>query len=358
MPKYALNRTVQFLLGAAAFVVIIAGMKAASTILVPFLLSTFFAIICAPPLIWLQEKKVPLGFALLIVIASIAIVQIGLVSIVSASLNDFSNSLPVYQARLQEFENGLINWLQQLGLDISKEIFANYFNPELIMGVVGKALGNVGNVLSDAFLILLLVIFMLLEATHIPTKLRAMLQNPESMSHFKKVVLDINRYLMLKTLISIGTGLTVWFFLVMLRIDYAILLGLVAFFLNYVPNIGSLIAAIPGVLLALVQLGPMPALYAGMGYVAINTVWGNIIEPRIMGRGLGLSELVVFLSLMFWGWVLGPVGMLLSLPLTMTVKIVLEANNETRWIAILLDSESGAKAALDKQKAQVDTAVS
>lgn len=352
MQKYALNRTVQFLLGAAAFVIIIAGMQAASAILIPFLLSAFFAIICAPPLIWLQEKKVPVGLALLLVIASIAIVQVALVSIISASVNDFTHALPLYQARLQEFENGLISWLQGFGLDISEEIFATYFNPELIMGFIGRTLGNVGNVLSDAFLILLLVVFMLLEAAHIPTKLRAILQQPESMGHFKKVVLDINRYLMLKTLISIGTGFTVWLLLVMLRVDYAILLGLVAFFLNYVPNIGSLIAAIPGVLLALVQLGPMSALYAGIGYVVINTVWGNIIEPRLMGRGLGLSELVVFLSLVFWGWVLGPVGMLLSLPLTMTVKIVLEANSDTRWIAILLDSERGVKAALEAKQAK------
>ncbi len=348
----ALNPTVQFLLGAAAFVIIVAGMKAASSILIPFLLATFFAIICAPPLMWLQEKKLPVGWALLIVIASIVILQMGLVTIVSSSLNDFSQSLPLYQIRLQQFEQTLVSSLKSIGIEVSQELFSNYFNPKLIMGFMGKTLGGVGNALSDAFLILLLVIFMLLEAAHIPTKLRVMLVQPDlSMQHFTKVVKNINHYLMLKTLISFATGFSVWLLLVLLQIDYAVLLGLVTFFLNYVPNIGSLIAAIPGVLLTLVQLGPMPALYAAVGYVLINTLWGNVVEPRVMGRGLGLSTLVVFVSLVFWGWVLGPVGMLLSLPLTMTVKIVLEANQDTRWLAILLDSEKGAKAALEAKNA-------
>ncbi len=348
MPKNTtLNHSVQFLLGFAAFVIIVAGLKAASGLLTPFLLSVFFAIICAPPLIWLQSKKVPVGIALLIVIANIALVQIALVSIVSASLHDFSQSLPLYQTRLQSLESTLLHWLKGFGIEISQALFANYFNPEVIMGFAGKTLGSVGSLLSDALLILLLVIFMLLEAAHIPTKLRAILKYPDdSMGHFSKVVLDINRYLMLKTLVSLATGLSVWLLLWLMGADYAVLLGLTAFFLNYVPNIGSLIAAVPGVLLALLQLGLMPALYAAIGYVVINTLWGNVVETRVMGRGLGLSSLVVLLSLVFWGWVMGPVGMLLSLPLTMTVKIILEANPETRWIAVLLDSESGAKAVL------------
>lgn len=119
-------------------------------------------------------------------------------------------------------------------------------------------------------------------------------------------------------------------------IDYALLWGVLAFLLNFVPNIGSIIAAVPAVLLALIQLGPFSALMTAMGYLIANMVMGNIIEPRYMGKGLGLSTLVVFLSLVFWGWVLGPVGMLLSVPLTMLMKIALESSDETRWLAILM----------------------
>jgi predicted PurR-regulated permease PerM len=106
--------------------------------------------------------------------------------------------------------------------------------------------------------------------------------------------------------------------------------------LNFVPTIGSIIAAIPPVLLALVQLGPFAAIAVGVGYLVLNVVMGSAIEPRFMGRGLGLSTLVVFLSLVFWGWVLGPVGMLLSIPLTMTAKMALEASPSSRWLAQLL----------------------
>jgi predicted PurR-regulated permease PerM len=128
-------------------------------------------------------------------------------------------------------------------------------------------------------------------------------------------------------------------------VDFAVLWGLLTFCLNYIPNIGSIIAAVPPVLLALVQYGPGTALAVAIGYVVINVVFGNLVEPRVMGRGLGLSTLVVFISLVFWQWVLGPVGMLLSVPLTMTLKIILDGNDETRWIAILLSSSSEVRRA-------------
>jgi AI-2 transport protein TqsA len=127
-------------------------------------------------------------------------------------------------------------------------------------------------------------------------------------------------------------------FLFIMRIDYPLLWGLLVFLLNYVPNIGSIIAALPAILQALIQFGPGRALGVATGYLVINMLIGNFIEPRFMGKGLGLSTLVVFLSLIFWGWVLGPVGMLLSVVLTVTVKIGLESREDTRWMAILLGS--------------------
>ncbi len=156
----------------------------------------------------------------------------------------------------------------------------------------------------------------------------------------EKIAEEIKRYMAIKTVISLLTGVFIGFWLWMLGVDYPLMWGLLAFLLNYVPNIGSFIAAIPAVLLAFVQLGLIKAGLTGLGFVVVNVVFGNVIEPRFMGKGLGLSTLVVFLSLVFWGWVLGPVGMLLSVPITMTIKIALEASEETRWIAILLGSET------------------
>ena len=139
-------------------------------------------------------------------------------------------------------------------------------------------------------------------------------------------------------MISLATGVLVAAWLRIVGVDYALLWGLLAFLLNYIPSIGSFIAAVPAVMLAFLQLGPGDGIVTAIGYLVINTVIGNFIEPRVMGEGMGLSTLVVFLSLIFWGWVLGPVGMLLSVPLTMIMKIALEASDETRWIAVLLGS--------------------
>ena len=136
-----------------------------------------------------------------------------------------------------------------------------------------------------------------------------------------------------------GTIILVWLWI--LGVDYFVLWGMLAFLLNFVPTLGSIIAAIPAVLLAVVQLGVGDAVLVGVGFLAVNLGVGNILEPRVMGRGLDLSTLVVFLSLVFWGWVLGPVGMLLSIPLTITVKIALESVDETRWIGVLLSSGRG-----------------
>jgi predicted PurR-regulated permease PerM len=129
---------------------------------------------------------------------------------------------------------------------------------------------------------------------------------------------------------------------------------MLAFALNYVPNIGSIIAALPPVLLAIIQVGFFKAMIIAAGFVVINVVIGSVIEPRFMGRGLGLSTLVVFLSLLFWGWVLGPVGMLLSVPLTITAKIALDSREESRWIAVLLGPESGTEILLEDSAASTD----
>ena len=143
----------------------------------------------------------------------------------------------------------------------------------------------------------------------------------------------------IKSLTSLGTGLVIWAWLTILGVDYAVLWALIAFLLNFVPTIGSILAAIPAVLLALVQIDLQSALLVALGYLVVNTLVGSILEPKIMGYGLGLSTLVVFVSLVFWGWVLGPVGMFLSVPLTMSLKIALDTNPQTRPIAIMLGPE-------------------
>lgn len=328
----------------ASLVVIIAGMKAAAVIIVPFLLAAFIAVICAPPLLWMQARRVPTGLAVVLVVSVLVIVMLLLGVFVGASLNGFLSELPFYQDRLEEQTSALRAWLADLGFEVSGSLFREYLNPGTIMQVIGNMLTSVTGVLTNMFLILLTVIFMLLEASGLPLKLRAAMGNPEaSLGPYKAVLENVNRYLAIKTIISLLTGLCVFLWLSLLKIDYPLLWGLVAFLLNYVPNIGSLIASVPAILLGFVQFGFGSAMLVAAGFLVVNTVFGSIIEPRVMGKGLGLSSLVVFSSLVFWGWVLGPVGMLLSVPLTMIVKIALESRPDTRWIGILLGSTPAAR---------------
>jgi AI-2 transport protein TqsA len=325
------------LLTIAAFVVVIAGMSAAKVILVPFLLAAFIAIISAPPLFWLQRKGLPAWLSLLIVVLGVLLIVLLVAVLVGTSVRDFSKDLPMYEATLRQHTTLIMGLLEKLGVDTSGPALSKIFNLGAAMKLVATLLNSLGNVLTNGFLILMTVIFMLMEASSFPAKLRGVLGGPEySLARFDSFIDNVKHYMAIKTLISIATGTFVAIWLAIIGVNYAMLWGLLAFALNYVPNIGSIIAAVPAVLLAIIQVGVLKALVAAAGYVGINIVMGSFLEPRFMGRGLGLSTLVVFLSLLFWGWVLGPVGMLLSVPLTMTAKIALESRDDTRWIAVLL----------------------
>jgi predicted PurR-regulated permease PerM len=335
--KSGLSPAARFLVLSASFIIIVAGIRSAGSIVVPFLLSAFIAVICTSPLFWLKRKGIPSGIAVLIVLVGIFLVGLILAALIGTSLNDFSDQLPTYQARLHEETTKLFGWLNEKGVNISGEKLLEYVNPGKAFGLFASTLKSFRTVLTDALLIVITVIFMLLELSGFPEKLRdALGTSPSSSIGMDKVTDGIKQYMMIKTLTSLATGVFITIWLAIIGVDFPVLWGVVAFVLNFVPNIGSIIAAIPAVLLALIQLGIFPALHAAIAFLVVNFVIGTVLEPRIMGQGVGLSTLVVFLSLVFWGWVLGPVGMLLSVPLTMVVKIGLENNEGTRKIAVLL----------------------
>lgn len=324
----------------AALIVIAAGLKSSQDLMVPFLLSVFIATIAATPMFWLQRKGVPEAFSLPIVMILMVFTIVLMGMLIAQSTSAFSAKLPFYQERLLLLQRDAIEMLRPIlePLNITDlAIITTNFSPNSALELAGTTLARLGGVLSNSFLIVLTVIFILAEAASFPKKLGQVLSNPHSsLPHFSRFAENVNRYIAIKTSVSVATGLVVTIFLSILGVDFPVLWGLLAFLLNYVPTIGSIIAAVPPVLLALVQLGPSAAFGVTLGFVTINVVMGNAIEPRFMGKGLGLSTLVVFLSLVVWGWVLGPVGMLLSVPLTMTAKIALEANPGTKWLATLL----------------------
>jgi AI-2 transport protein TqsA len=333
------NATQLLIMGACIFI-ILAGLKAATNILVPFLLSVFIAIICSPFINKATEYKVPKIISIISVISIFIFVSLFLASLVGSSLHELSQLIPQYRIQLQGQFSWLVTTFAQYNIQISSGLLMEYFDPAAALSLVADMLSGLGGVMANMFLIILTVVFMLFEASSLPDKLELALKNPQKrMLEISRFLRSVNHYIAIKTLVSIATGIIVTTMLWAFGLDFYLLWGVLAFLLNYIPNIGSIIAAVPAVLLATLQLGLGEAGGIALGYFAINVIMGNVVEPRYLGRGLGLSTLVVFLSLIFWGWLLGTVGMLLSVPLTMIFKIGLESSEGGRGIAILLSGD-------------------
>ena len=325
----------------AALVIIVAGMKLAAVLLVPLLLSVFIAVICFPLMAKLQQHGLPNGLAITLVLLLAILILFSLMLLIGNSLTDFSQMLPEYKQKLSVELEIVIQWITEQGIAVPENI-KDVIDPAAAMGLVSSILKGFSNVLSKMFLILLIVVFILAEASTFVRKLESADSKDESQAKFEgniyaqNFVGKLRNYMGIKTITSMITGVVIGMGLWVIGVDYPVLWGALAFMLNFVPNIGSIIAAVPAILLALVQLGVSPALLVGGLYLVVNISIGSFIEPRYMGQGLGLSIVVVFVSLVFWGWVLGPVGMLLSVPLTIAVKLALDSKPETQKIGQLL----------------------
>jgi predicted PurR-regulated permease PerM len=336
------NPGTRFLFILALVVVVVAGLKLAAPILLPFALALFLAVLTLPIVVWLQQRRVPRTAAVfLAVLVDVALFGL-LVLLGSQSVNDFQENYRRYAGRLTSIWNEWLQTLQETTFP-GAGVLAEYLNPDILdpsqlFAFAGSTLATVISFASNAFLVFLILVFILAEATVFPTKFRAILgPGQDQASRLTKIVAEVQEYLGIKTFISLATGILLGAWCWVLDLDFPVLLGLIAFVLNYVPTIGSIIASVPAVLLGLIQVGLGHAAIVAVGYVLVNLGFGNLIEPNLLGRRLGLSTLVVILSLIFWGWVWGPVGALLAVPLTMIVKIMLENTSDLRWVSILLD---------------------
>ena len=318
-------------------VIVLAGIRFAADIIVPFILALFIAVVLNPLVQRMVRLRVPRVLAISLLIGVIILGMVLLLAYLGSSLNELARTLPVYRDSLLAPLQRLDPWLHRVGIDVSIEQLQTFIDPNAAMTLVTNLLTQLSNAMTSIFLLLLTVVFMLIEVPQLPAKLQPLMARPsEGMGAIQRALDSVTHYLVLKTAISVVTGLVVWGMLTLLEVRFAFVWGLLAFALNYIPNIGSVLAAIPPIVQVLAFSGFYDALIVLSGYLLINLVFGNILEPRMMGRGLGLSTLVVFLSLIFWGWLLGPVGMLLSVPLTIMVKIALEQTAGGQSIAVLL----------------------
>lgn len=335
---------------AAAIAVTVVVLQSAASIVAPVLLAAFIAVILTPPLRWLRRKRVPqwISLPLIVILLLEAGSILGLVF--TGQLEGFRESLPGYRERLTLLRDQFGLWLEETGVEMAREAVKDIIDPNVAVDLVRVVLSNMRSTFGTGLLVLLSTVFMLLEAPGLQIKLRkAFHLQEEAELRLQRLFSSINHYMVIKSLASLATALCIWGWLWMLAIDYAALWAILAFLLNFIPFIGGLLMAVPALLLALVQADLQVTLIVALGYLIVNTVIGSILEPRIMGRGLGISTLVVFLSLLFWGWVLGTVGVFLSVPLTMVLLIALDSRPQTRPFAILLGPEVAETAAPEKE---------
>jgi len=373
------DRGARVLLITASLVLVVAGLRAVKTIALPLLLAVFLSILSAPLLKWLCARGIPKAVAVVATVLANVTVMAFFLLLIGGSINDFARDVPRYQQIVETRAEQWLDWLDRMGIDtseyswlredssFSEELMSGpadaegapeasprptrgaarpegFINLSSILDVIGTTLRGIASILSMTLLVFLLMVFILVEAARLPRKLeRAFGWRDETMERF---AVEIQRYLVIKTVVSLATGVLVGAGMVVLGVDYPLLWGLTAFVFNYVPSVGSIVASVPPILLTLIDGGLGRALLVMLVYLAVNVTLGNFVEPHLMGRRFGISTLVVILSLIFWGWLWGPVGMLLSVPLTMIVKIMLENTEDFRWVAVLIGSgkASGALA--------------
>ncbi|MBU2493060.1 MAG: AI-2E family transporter [Bacteroidetes bacterium] len=330
----------QYILILAALVIIIAGINLAQSVVVLFLVSIFLALLGTPGVLWLKEKHIPSGISVFLVMSVMVIIILLIGAQIGTSISSFSDELPELQIKIREQIHELRLTLKHRGIAVTEKFFLEYVNPEAVMKLTAGLLTGLSSLLSDLLLILLTVTFILLEVSSFPVKVRKILGDPtQAFPLFTKFVVDMKRYMVIKTSINLVTGILIGLWMYILGVQFPILWGFLAFILHYIPNIGSVICAVPPALFALVEMGLGSSLLVIAGNIFVGFIIGSVIEPRVMGRQLGLSTLVVFLSLIFWGSLLGLVGAILSIPLTMTMKFAFENNENTKWISVLLGSE-------------------
>ena len=341
--RAVLARVKNPLWSAAALVVVVYGLAEAKTILLPITVAIILAIICSPAVKWLRSRRIPNVAAVLLVVTGMMAVLVGVGALLGGSVSGFSESIPKYTKAVNGLMADAAALLSGFGVHVDTDKLLSVIEPgkaaTQAMNLVSSSMNALVSALSNTFLVVLTMVLILMEAETVPAKLRALSGDPEAdISHFQRIATQVQSYLAIKTVLSLATGVLVGIWAWVLDVDFAMLWGLLAFLLNYIPNIGSILAAMPAMLLALLQHGVGVSLGLGAGYVVLNMVIGNVIEPLWMGKKLGLSTTVVFLSLAIWYEIWGPVGMLLSVPLTMVIKIMFANSRDWGVVAVWLES--------------------
>jgi predicted PurR-regulated permease PerM len=339
----------------ASFVIIIAGVKMASQVVVILFLAIFISSIFSTLLKVLQKKHIPRLFSYFIILLIVSGIGVMLAYVINISLNDFLTNLPTYEEKLKNTILNLLHFAQDSGIQIDKAKIMGALNFNSFFGFTTNIIGSIGTFLSKFLLVVIGVAFILAESKSFQTKLRVIFRNnAKKLEHFNLFSFNIQKYFVVKSFTSFLTGFIITIVLTLFGVDYPVLWGVIAMLFNFVPVVGSIIASIPAVLLTFMNLDINTTIWVIVLYVIINISISNILEPKLMGKELGLSPLVIFFSLIFWGYILGIVGMFLAVPITMTLKIAFDSNTSTHWLGILMSDLSRKKLKARKEQKTSD----
>jgi AI-2 transport protein TqsA len=321
------------LVSVASLIIIIAGLRAGSAVLVPLVAAAFVTLLTYPIVQAMRRSGVPRVLAVSATVLVILAVIVGPSAGIATAVRRFAAATPIYEDRLRQLAADTFLWLRSYGVETQH--IAGLFDPGRVFGMVAGALGAIVGLFWVAFLVVLIAAFMLFAATALSDRREVVLPGGLR-QNLARITRDIQTYLSVKTAVSIGTGLGAGGWVAALGVDFAVLWGLLTFILNFVPNVGSVLAAFPPALLALIQFGPGAALLVVLGYIAVNVLFSYFVEPYLMGVQLNLSPLVVVVSIITWGWIWGIGGVLLAVPLTLIIKLGLESSDDLKWLAALL----------------------
>jgi predicted PurR-regulated permease PerM len=332
----------RFVVGAAAVVVVFAGLKAAATVLLPIMFAVFLTIAVLPGLRWLCDHGVPRPMAIALVVSVLGAILFAITGFFAEAVRTFSEGVSRYEVAFDQVVTDLMAWTQMFGLHFGG--VADLLTPADVMDLVGGTLTTIIGVLGRVILVMILVTFMLIEASEIEKKL-AVAFGPDGWltGPHTRTAERIQRYLLLKFALALVTGLLDGLACWALGVDFYVMWGLLAFVLDFIPSIGSILSAVPPALVAIAQYGWGTGVAVVFAFFLINILIGNALEPRLMGYELELSPLVVVVSLILWGFIWGPVGMLMCVPMTVVAKLLFEATPETRWVAVFLGPPSEAR---------------
>jgi predicted PurR-regulated permease PerM len=330
----------------AVALLLVAALFGGRGFLAPFTLSVFVSLLLLPVVQWLKARRFSPVVAFLFPVTGMLLAVLIAVLLAAGALAEIQDTGPRYARALEERVGYTVDWWAQRGVDIRGFLPSEgALREKVVVWATSVAHGTVRFV-TKLILILITSIFLLFEFVRFDLRTSRLPPAVQKrLLHFLRISGFVQRYLWIKTLMAMGIGLAAFAWLAFLEVDLALLFGLLAFLLHFVPNLGAFLAALPPMLLALVQHDPARMLAVGLGYFGIGMVLGNLLEPALLGRKLGMSPFAVWLSLLFWGWLWGPIGMFLSVPLTLAMMEGLRQSPKHAWIAVLLEGRGNPRAA-------------